>query len=100
MKLVAAKCPSCGADIELDQDSDKTKCSYCNSKIIVEEAIEKYKLELSGSVEIKNLPKLDNYLKLAERSYEDKNYPDAFKYYDKAYELDPDNYNVIIRINR
>lgn len=97
MKLVAAKCPNCGAQIDVDQNSDSTRCEYCNSKVIVEEAIEKYKLEVSGSIEINNLPKFDNYMKLGDRYYKDKDYSEAHEYYTKAIELDPDNYHAIIR---
>ena len=50
MKLVAAKCPNCGASIDVDKDSESTKCDFCKSKIIVEDAIAKYKIELSGEV--------------------------------------------------
>ena len=31
MKIVAAKCPNCGANIEVDSNSNTTKCEYCNS---------------------------------------------------------------------
>ena len=57
MKLVAAKCPSCGANIDVDKDSDKTKCEFCHSTILVEDAIAKVKVEVTGNIEIKNLPK-------------------------------------------
>lgn len=97
MKLVAAKCPSCGADIEVDKNSDKTKCEFCNTKIIVDEAIQKYKVEVSGNIEVDNLPKLENYLKLGERYYIDLDYKESFKNYSKALELDPDNFLVVLR---
>lgn len=97
MKLVAAKCPSCGANIDVDENSDNTICEYCRTKIIVNDAIQKYKIELSGSVEIKNAPKLDNYLKLGNRHYENGEYDDAFEAYTKALELNPDNYIAVLR---
>lgn len=97
MKLTAAKCPSCGANIEVDKNSDSTKCEYCDSKIIVEDAIAKYKVEISGEVEVKNLPKLDNHLKMGKMHYDDGEYEEAYKEYDKACDLDPDNYIAILR---
>ena len=39
MKLVSAKCPNCGANLELNEKNEKTKCNFCNSTIIVEDAI-------------------------------------------------------------
>lgn len=98
MKLVAAKCPSCGANIDVNPERKTTKCEYCNSKIVIEDAIAKFKIEISGEVEIKNMPKLINYIKLGNRSYNDLEYKEALNYYTKALELDPDNYIAILRI--
>ena len=96
MKFVAAKCPSCGANIEVEPNSDRTKCEYCKTQIIVEDAIAKLKVELSGEVEIKNLPKLEDYLKNANRNYENGNFADALKYYEKVLELEPDSYIAVL----
>ncbi len=98
MKLVKAKCPSCGAAIEVDKNSDTTKCDYCGSKIVVDDAIAKFKLEVSGEVEIKNLPKIEGYLKNGEREYKNYDYKEALNYYNKAIELDPDNPLVVLRV--
>ena len=97
MKLVAAKCPSCGASIEVNEKSETTKCKYCQQAILIEDAIAKYKLEISGEVEIKNLPKIDNYLKKANRNFKEKNYDDAYKDYNEVLTLDPDNTLALIR---
>ena len=69
MKLVAAKCPSCGASLNVNPKQETAKCEYCNQTILIDDAMAKYKLEISGSVEIKNLPQHDNILKLANRNY-------------------------------
>lgn len=92
MKLTAAKCPSCGANIKVDRSLKFTKCEYCNSRIIVEKAIENY-----IQVEIKDIPTLDNYLKLGNRYYNNKEFSEAYKAYSKAEEIDPDNPLVILR---
>ena len=97
MKLVAAKCPSCGADLEIDSTLEATKCKFCNSAILVEDALAKYKLEVSGSVEVGNMPKIDNLLKIANRAYESEKYEDAYGNYNKVIELDPDNTLALIR---
>lgn len=54
MKIVAAKCPTCGANIEVDENSNRTKCDFCHSTIIVEDAIQRYKIDVSGSVKVEN----------------------------------------------
>lgn len=92
MKLTAAKCPSCGADIKVDRSLKFTKCEYCNSRIIVEEAIENL-----IQVELKDVPTLDNYLKLGDRYYNNKDFAEAYKSYSKAEEIDPDNPLIILR---
>ena len=55
VKLKDAKCPNCGANIEVNDALEKTICQYCGSTVIIEEAIEKYKVELSGKVEVEGI---------------------------------------------
>ncbi len=97
IKLVAAKCPSCGADIDVDKNENKTKCKFCHSSIMVDEAIEKYQIEISGEIEVSNLPKANSYLKNGARYYENGEYDEAYKQYNKAVEMDPDNYIAVLR---
>lgn len=92
MKLVAAKCPSCGANIKLDRDLKFTKCEYCNSEITVEEAVENLL-----KVELKDNPTFDNYLKLGERYFNNHEYAEAYKAYSNAEEIEPDNPLVVLR---
>ena len=92
MKLVAAKCPSCGANIKLDRDLKFTKCEYCNSEITVEEAVENLL-----KIELKDNPTLDNYLKLGERYFNNQEYAEAYKAYSSAEEIEPDNPLVVLR---
>ena len=64
MKLTPAKCPSCGANIEVNENLEKTICQYCGTMVLIEEAIEKYKIEISGKVEVEgirsNAQKIEN----------------------------------------
>ena len=92
MKLVAAKCPSCGANIDVDKKQEITKCKYCKTQILVDDAIIKYKLE----VDINNMPTLKNYLKLGKRFFDDGEYTDSYKMYSKAVELNPDNAEAVL----
>ncbi|MBO5349847.1 MAG: hypothetical protein J6A89_08545 [Clostridia bacterium] len=39
MKLSIAKCPSCGASIELKNNRNITKCKFCNNTIVIEDVI-------------------------------------------------------------
>ena len=92
MKLVAAKCPSCGANIKVDTSLKFTKCEYCDTEIVVEEAVENLL-----KVELKDSPTLDNYLKLGNRYYENQEFAEAYKAYAKAEEINPDNPLVVLR---
>lgn len=94
MKIVPAKCPNCGANINVDEEQETTKCEYCGDAILIDRAIQKYQIE----IKVSNIPDLDNYLTLGERSYQDEDYNNAFEYYNKAITLDPNNYLVILRL--
>lgn len=61
MSLVAAKCPNCGASIMLDAGSQEGFCSYCGSKLKIQEVIQRVKIDKTGDV--------GNYLALAEVAY-------------------------------
>lgn len=97
VKLVAAICPNCGAKLDVNPNEETVVCNYCSSRIIIQDAIAKYKIEISGKVEIANLPKVENYIKIAERHLNDCEYQDAFEYYKKAIELDPENSFLLLR---
>ena len=92
MKLVAAKCPSCGANIKVDRSLKLTRCEYCNTEITVEEAVENLL-----KVELKDSPTLDNYLKLGNRYFDNSEHEEAYKMYSKAEEIDPDNPFIVLR---
>lgn len=77
IKLTDAKCPSCGAAIQVNKDLEKSICQYCGSTILIEEAIQK--IEISGKVQVdgietrdEKLEKAIKHLKLNEFSKSDK----------------------------
>lgn len=55
IKLTSGKCPSCGADIQVNAELKNTICQYCGTTVLIEEAIEKYKVELSGRIEVEGI---------------------------------------------
>ena len=94
MKLVPAKCPNCGANINVDEEQETTKCEYCGDAILIDKAIQKYQIE----IKVTNMPDIDNYLVLAERCYNDRDYFKAYEYYEEAVKLDPNNYMTVLKI--
>lgn len=97
MKLIAIKCPNCGAQVDFDREKNMCICNYCNSKIFFDDEVLKYRVELNGKIELKNAPKLENYLKLGRRYYKNGEYMEAYKVYTQAMEYDADNLEAMFR---
>ncbi len=95
MKLVPAKCPNCGANINVDEEQETTKCEYCGDAILIDKAIQKYQVE----IKVSNLPDLENFLTLGERAFNNKDYIKSYDYYNNAILLDPNNYLTILRLS-
>lgn len=55
IKLTVAKCPSCGASLELNKKLEKAICQYCGDTILVEDAIAKVKVEHTGTVKLSSV---------------------------------------------
>ena len=67
VQLTAAKCPQCGADIEVNPELEKSICQYCGTTILVQEAIQK--IELSGTVKVAGIKNRDDYLDQAKKHF-------------------------------
>ncbi len=80
MGLVSMKCPSCGANLELDNSKDYGICDYCGTKVMQEKIVVEHRIDESG--------KYKNYINLANRAYLSRNYKEAYEYYTKALEID------------
>ena len=83
MNFKEAKCPNCGGDLQVPEDKNTVKCMYCGSDIVVRQAIQKAVAE-SG-------PKLANLLNLAKTAQDSENNQEAYDYYTKVLEIDPEN---------
>lgn len=83
MSIVNVKCPNCGASIQLDNTREEGFCSYCGSKVKVQEAISKVKIDKSGD--------LKNLLNLANVAIEACNGQEALDYANKTLEVDSQN---------
>jgi len=86
MSLVSAKCPNCGASIQVDNERNEAFCSYCGSKVAVQEAI--------GKVKIDNSEELANLYQVARRAKEQNNSENAAKYYDMILVKDPNSWEA------
>lgn len=79
MSFVAAICPQCSGALQVPEERDIVKCMYCGVDVVVRQAIQL----VSGSSK--------NFLVLAEAAAAAENYAEAFTYFTKALEIDPNN---------
>ncbi len=91
MSVVNAKCPNCGASIQLDNERSEGFCSYCGSKIKVEEA---QKLMIQGTVKVDTSDELANLYQIARRAKDADNSENAHKYYDMILVKDPNSWEA------
>ena len=70
MELKKIKCPSCGGELNIPEDSDEMKCSFCGSKVIIDDKatevgrIKKAEIKAKKELdehELENKKKNDNY---------------------------------------
>lgn len=91
MSIVNAKCPNCGASIQLDNERSEGFCSYCGSKVQVEEA---QKLMIQGTVKVDTSDELANLYQIARRARDTDNSENAHKYYDMILVKDPNSWEA------
>lgn len=92
MKLVPAKCPSCGANIEVNEDLKNAICQYCGTTILIEDAVEKYKVEILGEVKVDGIEGKSELLKNAETLGSIGKYTESIQKYKIYFDKYPDDY--------
>ena len=88
MGLVALVCPQCGASLNLDDSFEFGFCQYCGTKIMLHDVIE---VRHSGTIKIDYSEQEKNYLELATNSFNAANIREAYTYYLKTLEVNPDD---------
>lgn len=74
MKLEAAKCPSCGANLSVNPNEKVMTCEFCGGSVTVKEAIRLYK----GAVEtVKGEAEKERLVEMAEDCYKNEFYNEA-----------------------
>lgn len=85
MGFTAVKCPSCGANVELDESREVGFCSYCGAKIVQDKIV----VEHRGSVRIEGTATKETLLERARLMRDDGKFSDADSYYDRVLDIDP-----------
>ena len=89
VNLVPAKCPSCGAQLELDDNMKRAECKFCKSTIIVDEAIQKYQVELKGNVKVSGIQGESDKIDIAKKYIKLDKYEEAEKILNEVIEKNP-----------
>ena len=89
MTFVAAKCPQCGGDLQLDPEKETGFCMHCGSKIVVRDAIK--------AVCIDNSHMVDTWMEMGDLAAESGNNKEAYDYYTKVVEAQPNNWRAIFK---
>lgn len=92
VKLVSAKCPSCGASLKISKEDERTKCDYCHQTIIVDDAIACYKLKISGTISVEGIASNSELIDAANELLDMQEYLKAKRKFLEFSEKCPDNY--------
>ena len=85
MGFIALKCPSCGADIELDKSREFGFCQYCGTKIVQDKQI----IEYRGTINVDGIASEKALLERANMFLDGYNFSNAEDYYDRVLDLNP-----------
>lgn len=84
IEFIAAKCPNCGGELRLPNNTEKVFCMYCGYEILIHNST-----EIKGNVIVS--VDIGKTLGLASIIEDAKNYNDGYKYYSQVIESDPKN---------
>lgn len=91
MGMVAMKCPSCSADIELDDSREFGFCNFCGTKVMQDKIV----VEHRGNVKVDNSEFVKKYLANARRARKKEDWAEVEKYYNLVEQNDPENIEAI-----
>lgn len=89
MTFVAAKCPQCGGELQLNPEVETGFCMHCGSKIVVMDAIK--------AVRVDNSHMIDTWMQMGDLAVESGNYKEAYDNYTKVIEAQPTNWNAMFK---
>jgi len=103
MKLIALKCPNCGADINLDAETnmDFGFCQYCGTKVLKDikeirvSGTVKGNVNIDNEVTVKGVVTPENLVIKAKRQFKNYKLEDAKKTLERVFELDPYNEDAL-----
>ena len=77
MKVYQLLCPACGASIEIEKDQDSCFCSYCGTKVLIDDDIQR--IEITKNIKYHKtytdeakIRKIESEERMQEQKYKDK----------------------------
>lgn len=91
MGYVAARCPNCGGDLQLNDKMEKGYCAHCGTPIYFKEAVQRIKIV--GPVQVAGFAKIESLIKLLKKDLEFgmNRTPEFRDRLNRAIEMDPNN---------
>lgn len=89
MSFVAARCPQCGGELQLDNAKETGFCMHCGSKIVVQDAIR--------SLRIDNSHMIETWMNMGNSAFEAGNTKEAYEYFTKIVEVNPENWYALFK---
>ena len=89
MGFIALKCPSCNADIQLNDTQEFGFCQYCGTKIVQD--VQKISITVENEVKVQGISTVDNLLIRVNQYLEEKEFTKALEYIDKIFDIDANN---------
>ncbi len=88
MSIQNGKCPECTAPLVLNDAQDRYNCEFCGKQIVVEQAIQRIKID--------GIADFDTHMLQAKRAILiDEDYDKARKYYRQALDLRPEDFKAL-----
>lgn len=84
--LVSLTCPNCGSSLKIDSTKIKTKCSFCQTEILVKDFITERRVDKDD--------KIASLKVLADNADKNEQYSKAYGYYEEICKLEPSKENV------
>ena len=88
MKIVNAKCPNCGANLDIPKETERVKCEYCNQNLLIDDE----KIKIEGNIRVAGIETDDELLTSANELLSMNEYLKAKKKFLEFSEKNPDNY--------
>ncbi len=92
MAMIALRCPSCNAELEIDDQKEFGFCTHCGTKVMLHEVVEH-----TGSVALDTSAQGRNRILLGNRAFEAGNWQEAYDCFTRGLEDLPDDATALYR---